>query len=100
MEQAPLPRTDDPDLDSLFDEFDENPSEHENPGEYRVAPYTLRHSAPVDLDSEQPVPLFLSDSDGEPDPEEYITPRIKTRRASISSKILAVVCAASAAAIL
>jgi hypothetical protein len=96
MEQAPLHRTDDPDLDSLFDQ---NPGEYESRSEYRVAPYELRQPVPRDLDSEQPVPLFLSDSDGEPYPEEYITPRIK-KRSSISARILAVACAASVAAIL
>jgi hypothetical protein len=103
MEQAPLRRTDDPDL-NLFNEntdeytnneyTDEYTSEYTN--EYRAAPYAL---ARTDIDSEQSVPLFISDSEGEPYPEEYITPRIK-KRSSISAKILAVACAASAAAIL
>src|SRR6185295_14001077 len=37
---------------------------------------------------------------GEPDPSEYITLLLKKRRASISSRILAGVCAAAAVAIL
>jgi TPR repeat protein len=48
------------------------------------------------------VPLYISDSDGEPDPSEYeyMTPRREVRRATISSRILAAVLVAAAAAIL
>lgn len=66
-------------------------------GEYR-APYESRRSDQRDIDGEPFVPLFLSDSDGEPDPSEYITP-LPRRRASISSRILAGVCAAAAVAV-
>jgi TPR repeat protein len=46
--------------------------------------------------------LFISDSDGEPDPSEYeyLTPRREMRRATLSSRILAGVLVAAAAAIL
>jgi hypothetical protein len=80
--------------DSDFDEFDENTPDH------WVAPYELRQSARTDIYPENSVPLFLSDYDGEPDPSEYIPPLRNKRRASISSRILAGVCAAAAVAIL
>lgn len=91
MEQAPLYRPGEPDVDV----FNENTADH------RVAPYKLRQSSRTDIYSKNSVPLFLSDDNGEPDPGEYTAPLMKKRRrASISSKILAVVCAAAAAAIL
>jgi hypothetical protein len=91
MEQAPLHRSGEPDVD-LF---------NENTAEHRAAPYKLRQSGRTNIYSNNSVPLFLSDNDGEPDPSEYIAPLMKKRRrASISSRILAVVCAAAVAAIL
>lgn len=91
MEQAPLYRPGEPDVD-LF---------NENSADHRVAPYKLRQSGRTDIYSKNSVPLFFSDNDREPDPGEYIAPLMKKRRrTSISSKILAVVCAAAAAAIL
>jgi hypothetical protein len=91
MEQAPLYRSGEPD----FDGFNENTADH------GVAPYELRQSGRTDIYSNNSVPLFLSDYNGEPDPSEYIVSVIKKRRrASISSKILAVVYATAAAAIL
>ena len=90
VEQTRLYRPGDADVDG----FDENTDDH------RVAPYKLRQSVQTDVFSKNSVPLFLSDNDGEPDPNEYIVSLIKKRRASISSKILAAVCAAAAAAIL
>src|SRR5215467_10680818 len=74
--------------------FDKNTAEH------RVERGKLRGSAETDLYFENSVPLFISDSDGEPDPSEYITSLLKKRRASISSLILVGVCAAAAVAIL
>jgi hypothetical protein len=69
-------------------------------GDYRTTPYEPRQPEPRDLDRDHFVPLFLSDGDGEPQPDEYITPaQIKRGGASISSRILAVVCVASAAAV-
>jgi hypothetical protein len=94
-ERVPLYRSGDPDADAYdLDAFDENPADH------RVAPYALRQSFRTDVHSTNSVPLFLSDDNGEPDPDEYIVPLTRKRRASISSKILAVVCAAAVAAVL
>ena len=80
--------------DSNVDAFDENTAEH------RVERGKLRRSAQTDPYFENSVPLFISDSDGEPDPSEYITSLLKKRRTSISSRIVAGVCAAAAVAIL
>src|SRR6266404_1374652 len=66
----------------------------------RVAPYKFGQSAQTDSHPEEPVPLFLSDYDGEPDPSEYMAPLGKDRRLSISSRILAGVLATAAVAIL
>src|SRR5262249_9910162 len=79
---------------SNVDAFDKNAAEHQ------VARGTLRRSAQTDLYPENSVPLFISSSDGESDPSDYITSLLKKRRASISSRILAAVCAAAAVAIL
>jgi hypothetical protein len=79
---------------SNLDAFDRSTAEH------RVARGKLRGSAQTDLYLENSVPLFISGSNGEPDPSEYITVLLKKRRASISSRILAGVCAAAAVAIL
>ncbi len=65
-----------------------------------VAPYKFGHSARTDSRPEDPVPLFLSDYDGEPDPSEYITPVQKGRGSYISSRILAGVSVIAAMAIL
>jgi hypothetical protein len=66
----------------------------------RVAPYQLRQPARTDSHPEEPVPLFLSDYDGEPDPSEYMAPLRRDRRLSVSSRILAGVLATAAVAIL
>jgi TPR repeat protein len=68
--------------------------------ERRVAPYKFGPSARTDSHAEEPVPLFLSDYDGEPDPSEYMTPLRKDRRGSLSSRILAGVLAIAAVGIL
>ena len=65
----------------------------------RVAPYKFPPSARTDSHPEEPVPLFLSDYDGEPDPSEYMAPLRKDRRLSVSSRILAGVLAIAAVAI-
>ena len=65
----------------------------------RVAPYKFAQSARTDSHPEEPVPLFLSDYDGEPDPSEYMAPLRKDRRLSVSSRILAGVLATAAVAI-
>jgi len=66
----------------------------------RMAPYKSGQSARTDSHAEDPVPLFLSDYDGEPDPSEYMAPLRKDRRLSVSSRILAGVLATTAVAIL
>ena len=78
VEQAPQYRSGHTEVDP----FDENTADH------RVARYKLRKSARTNY-PEDSVPLFLSDYDGEPDPNEYITPLRKKRSASISARILA-----------
>jgi hypothetical protein len=83
-------RSGDPDVDAF----------EENTADQRAAPYNLRRSARTDSYLENSVPLFLSDPEGEPDSSEYITPLRKERKASLSSRILAVVCAAAAAVVL
>ena len=88
VERESLYRFDEPDVDA----FDENTDDHQ------IRPY-IRQSARADDYSQSTVPLFLSDGDGEPYPDEYVAPP-KKRKTSISSKILAVVCAAAAAAVL
>ena len=80
--------------DSDFDAFDNNTADH------RLAPYKLRQSARTDIYPGDSVPLFLSDCNGESDSSEYTTPLLKKRRSSISTRILAGVCAAAAVAIL
>ncbi len=70
-------------------------------GDYRTTPFEARRSPPREFDGERDVPLYLSDSDGEPQPSEYISPSLPVRRRlSISSRILAVVCMAAAVAVL
>jgi hypothetical protein len=66
----------------------------------RMAPYKFGQSVRSNSHTEDPVPVFLSDYDGEPDPSEFMTPLRKDRRRSISGRILAGVLATSAAAIL
>jgi hypothetical protein len=64
------------------------------------APYRFGHSTQDDYVHEPSVPLFLSDPDGEPYPEEFVSPLRRGRMASVSSKILLTVVAASGAAML
>jgi hypothetical protein len=66
----------------------------------RVVPYKFEQSVRTDSHAEDPVPVFLSDYDGEPDPSEYVTPLRKDGRRSVSARILAGVLATVAAAIL
>jgi len=90
VEQTPRCRSYDPDIDThdkaLIDR--------------RLAPYKFGQPARTDSHTEESVPLFLSDYDGEPDPSEYMTPLRKDRRRSVSARILAGVLATAAAAIL
>ena len=71
-----------------------------NPGEHRPTPYETRRSESRDTGQERVVPLYISDGDGEPDPSEYVPASQGKRSASISSRILAAVCAAAAVAVL
>src|SRR5258705_3190599 len=89
VDQTPRYRSYDPDVDI----HDKTLSDR------RLAPYKFGQSARTDSHPEEPVPLFLSDYDGEPDPSEYITPLRKDRRLSVSSRILAGVLATAAVAI-
>ena len=66
----------------------------------RVAPYKFEQSVRTVSHTEDPVPGFLSDYDGEPDPSEYVTRLRKDGRRSVSARILAGVSATTAAAIL
>jgi hypothetical protein len=66
----------------------------------RVAPYKFEQSVRTDSHTEDPVPAFLSDYDGVPDPSEYVTPLRKHGRRSVSARILAGILATAAAAIL
>ena len=62
----------------------------------RVAPYKFEQS----VRTEDPVAVFLSDCDDQPDPSEYVTPLRKDGRRFVSARILAGVLATAAAAIL
>ena len=68
------------------------------PIDRRVAPYRFGQSTRADFHPEEPVPLFLSDYDGEPDPSEYMAP-LRARRRSLSTRILAGVLATAAVAV-
>jgi hypothetical protein len=87
---APQYRSGDPDVDAF----------EENTADQRAAPYDLRRPVRPDLYLKNSVPLFLSDPDGEPDSSEYIAPLQKKPKSSLSSRILAGVCAAAAAVVL
>ena len=90
VDHRPQYRPYDPDIE----EYRENLSDR------RVVPYKLEQSYRTDSNSQDSIPLFLSDYDGEPDPSEYMTPARKDRRLSVSSRILAAVLASAAVAIL
>src|SRR5271169_5701881 len=78
-------RSYDPDIETYDDETRGHP----------VGSYKFGRSA-----DDHSMPLFLSDPDGEPDPEEFALPLRNSRRLSISSKILASVLVAAAVAIM
>jgi hypothetical protein len=79
--------------DQDFETFDEDIT-----GD-RVAPCKFGRSAKTDYPANEPVPLFLSEYDDEPDPRDFINP-LRKRRVSISVRILLGVSAAAAVAIL
>jgi TPR repeat protein len=87
VEQAHQYRSGQPDGDPFY----------ENITDRRLAPYTLRKSARMDAYPEESVAPFISKYTGEPDPSEYLNPLLRNkRRASISSRILALAAAAVA----
>jgi TPR repeat protein len=90
VEQASHYRSYDPEIEG----YDGNLTEHQ------IAPYRFGHQGRTESRHDGYVPLFLSDSDGEPHPSEYMTPSRRIPRTSISSRILAGVLAAAAMAIL
>jgi hypothetical protein len=81
-------RSYEPDTET-YDAYDDETTD------YPVGSYKFGRSA-----KDHSVPLFLSDPDGDPDPEEFGIPLRKSRRLSMSSKILASVLVAAAVAIL
>jgi hypothetical protein len=64
------------------------------------APYKFGRSARDAYSAEPSVPLFLSDPDGEPEPEEFAAPLRRRGMASFTSKVLMAVVAASGVAML
>jgi hypothetical protein len=81
-----------PDIETYDDAYDDDDDEARD---HPVGSYKFGRSA-----KDHSIPLFLSDPDGEPDPEEFAIPSRKSRTLSISSKILAGVLVAAAMAIL
>jgi hypothetical protein len=63
------------------------------------APYIRERAERADLSPHDPVPLFLSDPEGEPDPQEF-APFAARRRVGLATQIVAGVLAASAIAVL
>jgi len=78
----------DPDAET-YDGYDDETRD------FPVGSYKFGRSA-----KDHSVPLFLSDPESEPDPEEFAVPLRSSRRLSLSSKILASVLVAAAVAIL
>src|SRR5215475_8739146 len=89
-------RSYEPDLDNLEQDI--------NGHNVRPRPYAFGRTAPNnnDYQSNDSVPLFLSDPDGDPDPAEYDydTEFREPRRFSISAKILMATVAASSIAVM
>jgi TPR repeat protein len=75
-----------------LDEFDEDLISSQ------PATYQLGRSGGNDYSLAQAVPLFLSDPDGEPDPEEFVPPPRHSRLVSVTSKFLIVLVVAGSAA--
>lgn len=89
------------DLTPRFRAYDPDPDEYdEDSTNSQPASYKFGRSARANSAFDHSVPLFLSDPDGEPDPQEFIAPLRRGRLASFSSRILMAVLAASAAAML
>ena len=81
-----------PDPDGFDEDFSDTSAQQ--------APYKFGRSARDEYTAEPSMPLFLSDPDGEPDPEEFTIPTRTRRMASVLSKILMAVVAASGVAML
>jgi hypothetical protein len=92
MVDQPRYRSYEPDIDGLDEDITSTG---------RPRPYAFGRSAQTDYQSNDSVPLFLSDPEGEPDPAEfeYDAPIREPRRFSISTKILMATVAASAVAV-
>ncbi len=88
VEQNTQFRSYDPD----FDEFDEHLINT------RPATYKFGRSARGDYTLDRSVPLFLSDPDGDPDPQEYVPPPRRSRFASVAVTVLIAVVVVSGAA--
>lgn len=89
------------DQTAKFRAYDPEPDQYdEDPVNTRPALYKFGRSARTNSAFDHSVPLFLSDPDGEPDPQEFITPLRRGRFASLSSRILMAVLVASAAAMM
>jgi len=83
VDHAPRYPSYDPNVDAYepnVDAYEERPTGHP------VAPYQLRPSARTAY-GERSLPLFLSDSDGEPDPGEYM-PSLPQKRGSYTLRVL------------
>jgi len=89
VDQPKRYRSYEPDIDGL---------EEDNTG-LRPRPYAFGRSAQTEYQSNDSVPLFLSDPDGEPDPADFEYDIREPRRFSISTKILMATVAASAVAV-
>lgn len=83
-----------------FRSYDPDPDGFDYPSDAQPEPYRFGRTAHYDGAREEAVPLFLSDPDSEPEPEEFIAPLRKRRFRSLSSKILMAVVAAAGAAML
>jgi TPR repeat protein len=91
MERTRHGQPHDPNSDIYDNDEDDNRS--------RMAPYAFGRSARVDY-SRESVPLFISDPNGDPDPEEYNNLLQPRRKGRISSRLLIATVAAAALAAL
>jgi hypothetical protein len=73
---------------------------NQNTVDHRVTPSRLRPSSQTDIYPGLSAPLSYSGDDGELNPSEFVTPLLRKRRASLSSRLLAGACAVAAVAIL
>ncbi len=89
VDHAPRYPSYDPDIEPYEEKLTGHP----------VAPYEFGQSVRTNY-PEQSVPLFLSDYDDEPDPSDYMPPVRRKRGSYFTSRLLAVVSAGAAVAIL